>query len=448
MAHVTAIAVLAGPLVANNLALSGMSLSDTIMAGRLSRLDLAGVAVGNGLWMLFFLFGLGVLMAMSPSAAHAVGDKRYRQVGVYCRQTLWLSQALAVVLFFGLRTAANLLEPMGIEPSVAPVTRGYLYAISWGMPGIFAYLSLRFTSEGIGHTRPIMFIALIGLAVNIAGNYVLMYGKLGFPALGAVGCGYASAINMYAMLAAMTFYVRSTPGVYGRYALFEGFTWPQWAVCRELLWLGFPIGIGIVAEVALFSGSSLLMGTLGVDAAAAHQISINYAATMFMVPMGISSAMVIHIGQALGRNERAAARTAGIVGTVMCGAFMAVSALAMLVFSEQIIALYTSEPSVRVIAISLIALAAIFQVADGVQVGAIGALRGYKDTKIPMLLNFVSFWAIGLVWAWQSGIVRGNGPTGIWMGMVVALFAAAVLNVARFQWVSRRRLAPEAQLQL
>ena len=127
---------------------------------------------------------------------------------------------------------------------------------------------------------------------------------------------------------------------------------------------------------------------------------------------------------------------------------MAMSALAMLVFSEQIIALYTSEPSVRVIAISLIALAAIFQVADGVQVGAIGALRGYKDTKVPMLLNFVSFWAIGLVWAWQSGIVRGNGPTGIWLGMVVALFAAAVLNVARFQWVSRRRLAPEAQLQV
>ncbi|MEL7451464.1 MAG: MATE family efflux transporter, partial [Pseudomonadota bacterium] len=325
--------------------------------------------------------------------------------------------------------------------------RGYLYAISWGMPGIFAYLSLRFTSEGIGHTRPIMFIALIGLATNIAGNYVLMYGKLGFPAMGAVGCGYASAINMYVMLAAMAFYVRSTPGVYGRYALFERFTWPQWPVCRELLWLGLPIGIGIVAEVALFSGSSLLMGTLGVDAAAAHQISINYAATMFMVPMGISSAMVIHIGQALGRQEFSAARTAGIAGTVMCGAFMAVSALAMLVFKEQIIAIYTSEPSVRVIAISLIALAAVFQVADGVQVGAIGALRGYKDTKIPMLLNFVSFWAIGLVWAWQSGIVRGNGPTGIWMAMVVALFAAAVFNVARFQWVSRRRLVSEPELQ-
>ncbi|MEM9056013.1 MAG: MATE family efflux transporter [Pseudomonadota bacterium] len=263
--HAAAIAVLAGPLVANNLALSGMSLSDTVMAGRLSRFDLAAVSVGNGIWMAYFLLGLGVLMAMSPSAAHAVGDGQPRKVGAYFRQTLWLSQALAAVLFFGVRSTADLLGPIGIEPALVPITRGYLHAISWGMPAIFAYLGLRFTSEGVGHTRPIMFIALLGLASNVVGNYALMYGKLGLPALGAVGCGWSSAINMYVMLAAMAWYLRSTPQVYGRYALFERFEGPNWPLLRELLWLGLPIGIGVVAEVALFSGTSVLMGTLGVD---------------------------------------------------------------------------------------------------------------------------------------------------------------------------------------
>lgn len=439
LGHAGALVVLAGPLIANNLATAGMGFADTVMAGRLGTADLAAVAVGNSVWMVAFLFGLGVLMAMSPMAAHAVGAGRPGQVGAYTRQALWLSQALAVVVAASIAGMASLLDDIGVDPSIIPLATRYLSAISWGLPAIYAYLSLRYMSEGVGWTRPIMYAAGVSLVVNVFGNWVLMYGKFGFPAMGAVGCGAASAIAMWVTLVVMILYVARHPR-YRRYRLAERLDPPRLSRLRSLLSLGLPIGVSVVSEAGLFSAVALLMGSLGATAVAAHQIAINYAATMFMVPLALHSALTVRVGHTLGGGDAVTARRIGFIGIGICGVVMAASALVLLFLRGQIAAFYTIDAEVRQLAVSLLAMGMVFQVFDGLQVGAAGALRGYKDTRIPMLLNFGSYWLAAFPLAWYLGIYADRGPVAVWVGLIAGLVLTAVTLNIRFARVAARRL--------
>jgi MATE family multidrug resistance protein len=304
---------------------------------------------------------------------------------------------------------------------------------------MFAYLSLRYMSEGVGRTRPIMYSALVSLVVNVFGNWVLMYGKLGFPAMGAVGCGVASAFAMWVSLGVMITYIAREPR-YRQFRLTEHFDPPNLARLREFLGLGLPIGISVISEAGLFSAVALLMGSLGATAVAAHQIAINYAATMFMVPLAFHSALTIRVGHTLGRGDPVLARRIGIIGIVMCGLVMVGSATILLVFREAIAAFYTTDLGVRELAVSLLAMAMIFQVFDGLQVGAAGALRGYKDTRIPMLLNFGSYWLVAFPLAWYLGIFADKGPVAVWIGLIAGLVLTGATLNARFALVARRRL--------
>ncbi len=323
--EVLALATLAGPLVVNNLSIAGMHFADAVMAGRIGTRDLAAVAVGGGVWTVGFLFGLGVLMAISPVCAQAYGAGRNRAVGACLRQGLWLSQGLAVIVVLAIWNSEPVLRRVGIDPDLIPLTKGYLRAIVFGVPAMYAYLALRFMSEGIGWTRPIMVAAVVALVVNVTGNWVLMYGKLGFPALGAVGCGAASALAMTSMLVVMLVYVRGNR----RYQPFElgGFEGPDPRAIREILAVGLPIGGSVVAEAGLFSAASLLMGRLGATQVAAHQIAINYAATMFMVPLAIHSAITIRVGHSVGAGQLQQARPPGRSGNAVGGRFITLSAV-------------------------------------------------------------------------------------------------------------------------
>jgi len=431
---------LAGPLVANNLALAGMSFADTVMAGRLGTVDLAAVAVGGSAWMVVFLFGLGTLMAVSPVVAHAYGAGRWEDAGAVLRQALWLSQLLAVCAFLLLLGVGPALMAIGVDPQVVPLTSGYLFAMSFGLPGVFAFLAMRFMSEGVGWTRPIMYAAAVGLVVNVFGNWVLMYGNLGFPRLGAVGCGMASAIAMWSMFATMLVYMRRSSR-YERFALWARFDRPQWPVQREVLALGFPIAASVEAEAGLFAGVALIMATLGATQVAGHQIAINYASTMFMVPLAFHSATTIRVGQALGRGETRTARRAGWTGIGLCGLFMVGSAFVLFLFRDRIAAFYTSDPELLPLATALLTMAMIFQVSDGLQVGAAGALRGFKDTRVPMLMNVGSYWLIAFPMAWYAGVHAGLGPVAVWVALIAGLTVTALLLNARFLKLSNRRVA-------
>ena len=427
------------PIIVHNLALVGMGLTDAVMSGLLGAKTLAGVAVGSSVWAPVFLFSLGVIMAQSPTTAHLYGEGKLAHIGRYARQMAWLSVVIGVLGLLLLRNATPFMQAIHIEPEIVPVAAGYLKAIAWGMPGICLYQVLRFTSEGIGRTRVLLGVAIAGLAVNAVLDYVFMYGKLGLPAMGATGTGYATAVTEWAMFFVMFLYMRHREH-YRPLELFARFDTPEMLLQRELLWLGVPMAIGIFMESSLFSGVGLIMGTLGTDIVAAHQIALNYASFVFMVPMSISLAISVRVGHALGAGDRAGARLAGLTGIGLCMCFEVLSALSMLLIPGLIVSVYTRDPAVAAIAVSLLYMGAVMQLSDGLQVSAMGALRGYKDTRVPMLITVVAYWGVGFPLAWVFGIPLHLSPAMIWAGFLAGLTVAAVLLTARF--LKQSRVAP------
>lgn len=431
---------LAGPLMVNNLSIAGMQFADAVMAGRLGAESLAAVAVGGSVWFFGFALFLGVLMAISPIAARHYGAGNPELIGRYTRQGMFLGFFAGVaVITLGLSTIEPLLATVGIDEGFRDLTAGYVEAIVWGAPAIFIFLALRFTTEGIGRTRPIMYASLFSLACNVFLNYVLMFGKFGAPALGAVGCGLASAITMWALMLVLAIHMAASRH-YAPLKIFARVGRLRPDALREIIVLGVPIAITITAEAGLFNAVSILMGTRGAAVAAAHQVAINFAATMFMIPLALSSAITVRVGHALGSGNAKAARFGGALGILSCGVFMSVSATFLLLFRDSIVSIYTDDPSVTAIAISMLLMAAIFQIADGVQIGGAGALRGYKDTRIPMLINIVSYWVIAFPLAYLATVTYRLAPAYTWGGFVIGLGTAAILLTWRYARVSKNYL--------
>lgn len=438
--EVRALLRLAGPLIVNNLAIAGMQFADAVMAGRLGAESLAAVAVGGSVWFLGFTVMLGLMMAISPIAARHFGAGNPSLIGRYTRQGLWLSVVLGVSIF---ALAQAFVDPalrfVGIATEFRDLTVGYVRAIMFGAPAICAFLAFRFTTEGIGHTRPIMYASLFALVCNVFLNYVLMYGHFGAPALGAVGCGWASGITMWLIMIGLGTYVYLSP-TYRPLDIFARVAPIRIPIIKEIFQLGTPIALTITAEAGLFAAVSILMGTRGANIAAAHQIAINFAATMFMIPLALSSASTIRVGHALGAGNTVAARFAGGVGIAMCAAFMTCTAIFLLVFRDAVVSLYTNDTAVQAIAISLLLMAAIFQIGDGVQIGAAGSLRGYKDTRVPMVINIFAYWFLAFPLAYLAAITYRLPPQYTWAAFVLGLSVAAVLLTIRYARVSKAHL--------
>ncbi len=425
-----------GPLMAAQLVQTAMGFFDTVMMGRVGPTELAAVAIGTGLWHALFLFALGILMALSPSVAQLKGAGRIVAIAPLVRQALWLGVALGVFCWAALRQMEAGLTLLSVEPSIVPIAGDYLRALSWGMPPIFVYMGLRLFGEGIARTRPVLLVSLLGLAVNVTGNYALIFGHWGFPPLGALGCGTATALGMWAMLAGMVVMVL-VDARYRSYGLFRQWTRPCWREMRSLLVLGLPIGVGLFLETAIFATVALLLGRLGAVAAAAHQVALNVAAMTFMIPLGLSMATTVRVGHAMGAGDPHAARFSGLVGIALSGLFMAIMAVLIFTGHQMIARFYTDDATVVTVAASLLRLAALFQISDGLQVGALGALRGLKDTRQPLVIVLVAYWLLAFPLA-CLGVYEGLGPAGPWLGLIVGLTVAAVLLNLRFWRLSAR----------
>ena len=438
--------LLAGPLIVGQLTSFGMNFVDTVMAGRLGRIDLGAIAIGSSIWAAGLLFILGVLMSVSPAVSQLDGAGRRAQAGEVTRQALWIALALAGLMWLVMRNTGWIMDVLELDARVASLALGYLKAMSWGAPALTGMLALRYFSEGTGLTRPTMYIGLMGIACNIPLNYVLMFGKLGFPAMGAVGCGWATAIVFWLQLLALAGYIATRPH-YRPFGLYARWSRPNPREIRGLLAVGLPIGLMIFFEGSLFVGAALLIGTLGALPIASHQVAINFASMSFMIPVGLSGAITVRVGNAMGRRDFHGARVAGLVGIGIAGVFGACSATIMFLFPEAIARIYTAEREVIELAASLILLAAIFQVSDGLQVAAAGALRGLKDTRIPMLYSILAYWLVGMSLGWWLTFPQKWGPAGMWTGLIAGLSVAAVLLGLRFWRASRpdalkRRLGP------
>ena len=435
--------LLATPIIVAQLAHTAMGFVDTVMAGRVSPQDLAAVALGNSIWVPVFLLMTGVLLATTPKVAQHFGAGRQAEIGALVRQALWLSLAVGLAAATLLWNAEIVLRLMDVEPGLIAPTMGYLQAVACGFPAVALYHVLRCFSDGLSHTRPSMVLGLLGLLLNIPANYVFIYGKFGLPAMGGVGCGWATALVMVFMLLGMLWWVKWAP-FYKPSQLFSRFEWPRWQAIRRLLEIGVPMGIAVFAEVSIFSVIALLIGGLGASVVAGHQIALNFTSMVFMIPYSLGMAATVRVGQALGRGQPREARFAAAVSMGAALGYACLSASAMLLLREQIAQIYSPDPTVIAIAASLIVLAAFFQFSDAVQVTAAGALRGYQDTRMTMILTLFAYWGVGLPVGYALGLSsllgEPSGPRGLWQGLIVGLSVAAIMLAIRLAGCARRRI--------
>lgn len=429
---------LAAPLVIAQLCFVGMTVTDTVLAGRLGEQTLAAVALGGSLWTPPFLFFLGVCAAASPIIAQLYGARTGgAALGVVLRRALRLALLLGLLWWLLMRFISRpVLVWLGLPDELLSATLEYVYALSWGAPGACLFFVLRSGSEGIGQSRPIMACGLSGLAVNALLAYVLMFGRLGLPALGATGAGIATALTLWLMAGGLAlFYARHRH--YQPLMLFARSAAPGPSGSLEMLRIGLPIGLTLMFEAGIFSFMGLLMARFSGTAVAAHQIALSFAALTFMVPLGVALATTVRVAQAAGAHDAPRVRLAGRTGILLALGFNLVSTFIMLVLPRQIVALYTDAGEVSELAVLLLRLAGLFQLWDALQVAANGALRGIKDTRAPMALTLFAYWGIALPVGYWLGFGQGQGPAGLWIGLIAGLAAAAVLLNARFHALTK-----------
>jgi len=450
---------LALPICGAQLAQAGMSVVDVMMTGRHNATSLAAVSVGSSLWMPLMLFMTGTLMGLTPIVAHLLGGQRHEAIRPAVHQALWVALLLGVTAAVLLWSAIMpIFELMSVPPAVASQSAAYLSAVAFGMPGIALFQALRAFSDGMNHTRPALWISLVGLSVNIPANYLLIYGGDGLvdlfgpwvptslqqlPALGAFGCGIATALSMWTMALAMAYYTRRG-NTYKSVAIWHKLTPPQWLGIRELVVVGVPIGVAIFVEVTLFTLIALFIASFGEVTVGAHQIALSFTSILFMLPLSLSMALTVRVGNTLGQQRLALARKVAWNGIVISVIIAAINSLVLWVSAEPVIALYTSNSEIQALALSIIALAVIFQLSDSLQVNLAGALRGYKDTRIVMVITVLSYWIVGLGgghWLGSYGVgdmVAPLGVHGYWIGLVAGLSTAALLLGWRLQRISLR----------
>lgn len=435
---------LALPLIAAQLAAVGMNVVDAMLSGHLGAHTQAAVTTGAGVWSLAIITAIGTMMAVPPSVAQLDGAGRRHEVGALFRQALWIAAGLGVLLWLGVRSAAPLLDVIGVVPTLRADVVAFLHAIGWGAPALAAFFALRGLSEGLSLTRPSMYFSFGGLLVLAPLGYVLMYGKLGVAPMGARGSGIATAIVLWLEMLGFAAYVLRHRN-YRALGLLDRFEWPRPRVIAELLGIGLPMAVTLLMEGGLFVAVALAIATLGEAVTAAHQIALNVATVAFMVPLGLALAITVRVGHAVGRGDGEGVRYAGYCGIALALAAQFVSCGLMLGVPHGIAALYTHDAGVIALATQLLVLAGLFQFSDGIQVASNGALRGLKDTRVPMLITGFAYWGVGMPVGGWLAFGAGYGARGMWMGLIAGLTVAALLLFARFRRLvhgGRWRAAP------
>jgi MATE family, multidrug efflux pump len=441
-AELRATLALAAPLAAANLAQMAMGVTDIVMVGRLGAVPLAAAGLGA---MLYFTGGVmlqGILSAVAPLAAHSLGAGDRAATGRIAGAGLALALLLALPFLAVLTSLDRLLHALGYEAALAAEIGRFLRAIAWGGPAFLGFAVLRSLLAALSHTRAIMVVLLVCVAGNAGLNWVLIYGHLGAPALGVAGSGYASAINQWLIFAGLALCLRIMPGLAGLHVLRSTFAARCWASIASILQVGLPIGGIIGVEVGVFLVAGVLIGLLGAAPLGAHQLVLNCAGVSFMVPLGLSQAATVRVAYELGVGRPFAARRAGYTALALGIGFMSATAVVLWTVPRVIIAVYidTADPANRgtvEIAYRLLAIAAIFQVFDGVQVVAAGALRGYRDTLVPMLLASLGYWGAGFIGGWLLAFPLGYGAVGLWWGLAAGLAVVALLLTMRLHRLAR-----------
>ncbi|HUL81064.1 MAG TPA: MATE family efflux transporter [Gammaproteobacteria bacterium] len=437
-ADVAALLRLAAPLVLIQVGAMLMGVVDTIMVGRVSAQALAAVALGNLYHYVFSLFGMGVLMALDPIIAQALGARDELAVARGLQRGLVLSVGLAIPLSALTLTVRPVLEWVGQPAPVVPAAAGYVARLSLSIWPFYAFVVLRQTLQAHRRTAPLVVTIVAANLLNAGLNYLWVFGHFGFAALGVFGSAWATTVSRWFMAASLLvlgwrdvrhYVARLAPNLLDARAL------------GRMLKLGAPIGAQFVLESGVFGTIALLMGWLGVAQVAAHQVALNLASLTFMVPLGVSSAAAVIVGHAVGRGDAAGVRRSTSAALIVGAGFMLAMGVLLVGAPGLLARLYTSDPDVLALTVLLLPIAGVFQVFDGLQVVSIGLLRGLGDTHVPFIVNIVGFWCIGMPVSLWLGFGLGFGAVGLWWGLVVGLVMVASILIWRVLQRESRGLA-------
>jgi MATE family multidrug resistance protein len=441
--ELAALTRLAIPVVLSELGWMAQGVVDTIMVGSLGPVSIGAVALGNALFYTPSLFGIGLLLGLDTVVAQAYGRKDFDECHRWLAQGIYLAIAITPILMILVFAASFGFARFGITPEVAKPAAAYLRVLDWSILPLLIYGASRRYLQGVGQVRVITLTYIAANLLNWAGNWVLIYGKLGFPAMGVRGSALSTVIARILMAASLIGFAWRYERQRG-HPLFHHWAGPQLGRIRQLVRLGLPAAGQITLEVGAWNVATLSAGFLNPIALATHQIAINYASITYMVPLGISAAAAVSVGHAVGAGDRARARRAGWLSLGLGTAFMVLGGIVFLVAPRPLIELYTHDPRVLAVGPSLLWIAAAFQIFDGVQTVCTGALRGLGETRAPMFANFVGYWILGLPLGLILCFVLKWGIYGMWIGLTLALIVISSILLHRWYKASENYSAEPA----
>ncbi len=435
---------LAVPLASAQVAQSATGFADTVMMGRMGADILAAGGLASITCLSVMATASGVVMGVSPLIAEAFGAGQKPRIEQIARQGLWLTILVAIPTMMVTWNLDTFLIHTGQSETTVRLANTYLDIMAWGLFPAVGFAALRATVSAVSQARPVMVIVIAGTLFNVIGNYVLGFGQFGFPEMGITGLALASAIALWGMFLALAIYILTNRDL-KQYRIFQELHRVRPGILKELVWVGGPIGLFTGLETGFFMVITLWMGLLGTEVLAAHQVVFQTTFVIFMVPLGISFATTVRVGQWLGRRDRIGIQQAACVSMGITALFMMGVSITFLIFPRQVIGLYLdvenpANAEIIAIAMPLLIVAAIAQVLDGCQKAVYGALQGLQDTRIPMLLNVLGYWGVGLSMGYLLGFHLGFGSVGLWIGQSVAIAAVAGLFFWRFYGLIKHRV--------
>ena len=434
--HVKLTLQLSYPVIIGQLGFIMMGVVDSIMVGTLGSAPLAAAALGNSITLLIFIVGIGVSFAVTPLVAISVGANKYSDCGIFFRQSLLVNLTFGLILMAVTLICSELLIYLDQPAEVLAPAKSYTRILGLGALPVMLFQTYKQFIEGLSVMKPAMVITILANIINAFTNWTLIFGNLGFPALGLDGAGWATFTSRSFMAISLMLYVMNKK-FFKQYDVTFHFKNINLPVIKKILSLGFPSGIQYFFEVGAFAFAVIMIGWLGTEQLAAHQIAINLASISFMVVLGLSIAGGIRVGNAVGEKNVTRVRRAGFTSIFLALCIMAVSGLIFIIFRNYLPTLYIDDETVISIASSLLIIAALFQLSDGVQAIGIGILRGLTDVKIPTVITFVAYWVVGLPIGYFLAFELGWDVQGVWIGLLAGLTTSAILLTLRFNTKSK-----------
>ena len=435
--HIRRLFVIAYPVMLSHLGHIAVGVADSMMVGQLGAVPLAAVSLANSIFVLALMFGIGISYGLTPLVASADGKGQTERIARLLKHSLLINIIFGLALFGVVVLTIPFLYKLDQPPEVVRLATPYLWVVGASMLPFMFFQGYKQLIEGLGHTRQAMVITLIANFVNVGLNYVLIFGKLGFPQMGLVGAGWATLISRIFMALFMTVFFYKSALFRAYQKTTKGF---KKKISRKLLSLGVPMGFQYIFEVGAFSGAAIMIGWIGANALAAHQIAINLASISYMVASGFAAAATVRVGNQLGQGYISAMRSAGFISFGLVMIMMLGFAICFMAGQHFFPSLYVRNEEVIEIAASLLVIAAFFQLSDGIQVVGLGTLRALEDVKIPTLITLIAYWVIGLPGGYILAFHFNLGVKGIWWSLFAGLTTAAILLSFRFWKLSKRLL--------